>query len=79
MDPDERERNEVLLVASLIDKVPNLAGLTRTCEIMNAKGLVIDNSEVVKTDEFRNIAVTAEKWLPIYEVKQKFLLQYLLF
>jgi len=46
---------------------------------MNAKGLVIDNSEVVKTDEFRNIAVTAEKWLPIYEVKQKFLLQYLLF
>ena len=62
-------RNDVILVASLIDKVPNLAGLTRTCEIMNAKGLVIDNKEVVKTDEFKTIAVTAEKWLPIYEVK----------
>ena len=31
------------MVASLIDKVPNLAGLTRTCEIMNAQGLVINN------------------------------------
>jgi tRNA G18 (ribose-2'-O)-methylase SpoU len=43
----------------LIDKVPNLAGLTRTCEIMNAKALVIDNKDVINTEEFRQIAVTA--------------------
>ena len=61
----------MILVASLIDKVPNLAGLTRTCEIMNVKGLVIGNRQVVKTDEFKTIAVTAEKWLPIYEVQER--------
>jgi tRNA guanosine-2'-O-methyltransferase len=61
----------LILVASLIDKVPNLAGLTRTCEIMNVKGLVIGNRQVVKTDEFKTIAVTAEKWLPIYEVQER--------
>lgn len=44
---------------------------------MNAKGLVINTKQVVQTDEFRNIAVTAEKWLPIYEVREPDLLQYL--
>jgi hypothetical protein len=36
-----------------------LAGLTRTCEIMNAKALVLDNKDVINTEEFRQIAVTA--------------------
>lgn len=62
------------MVASLIDKVPNLAGLTRTCEIMNAKGLAVNNGSIVKLDEFKTIAVTAEKWLPIYEVQERHLL-----
>ena len=65
---DGRKRNEIIMVASLIDRVPNLAGLTRTCEIMNAKALVIGNKAVVKSAEFESIAVTAQKWLPIYEV-----------
>ena len=32
----KRERNQVIICASLIDKIPNLSGLTRTCEVMNA-------------------------------------------
>jgi tRNA guanosine-2'-O-methyltransferase len=56
---EDRHRNDVIMVASLIDKVPNLAGLTRTCEIMNAKGLVVNNGNIIKLEEFKVIAVTA--------------------
>jgi len=65
------------LCASLIDKVPNLAGLARTSEIMNASSLVINNSSVCQLEEFKGISVTSEKWLPIYEVKERDLLDYL--
>ena len=58
------------MCASLIDKIPNLAGLSRTCEIMNASSLLVDNGSVVKNDEFKAVAVTSEKWLPIYQVQE---------
>jgi len=76
---ENRKRNDVIICASLIDKTPNLAGLTRTCEIMNAKALTINNKDVVKMDEFAQIAVTAQKWQPIYEVKVAHLLEYLVY
>lgn len=72
-------RNDVIVCASLIDKVPNLAGLARTSEIMNASALIINNKSVIETDEFRGVAVTSEKWLPIYEVIEKDLMKYLEF
>ena len=46
---------------------------------MNVKSLIINNKAVVKTDEFRSIAVTAHKWLPIHEVRVPHLLDYLKF
>ena len=67
------------MCASLIDKVPNLAGLTRTAEIMNASSLIINNSCYLNSDEYKGISVTAEKWLPIYKVTEKDLLEYLAF
>lgn len=73
----KRRRNEIILCAALIDKIPNLAGLARTSEIMNASSLVIGNAEVCQTEEFKGISVTSEKWLPIYEVKERDLLDYL--
>ncbi len=62
----QRQRNEIIMCASLIDKVPNLAGLSRTAEIMNASSLVINNKCYLQNDEFKAISVTSEKWLPIY-------------
>ena len=76
---ESRRRNEIIMCASLIDKVPNLAGLARTSEIMNASSLVINNRAVCETDEFKGVSVTSEKWLPIYEVQEKDLYQYLLY
>jgi tRNA guanosine-2'-O-methyltransferase len=63
----------------LIDKIPNLAGLSRTCEIMNASSLIINNHMDLKSEEFKAISVTSEKWLPIYQVIEYDLLNYLAF
>ena len=73
----QRQRNDIIMCASLIDKVPNLAGLSRTAEIMNASSLVINNNCYLDSDEFKAIAVTSEKWLPIYQVVEKDLMDYL--
>lgn len=67
------------MCAALIDKVPNLAGLARTSEIMNASCLVINNRAVCDLDEFKGVSVTSEKWLPIVEVQEKHLYEYLEF
>ena len=76
---ENRKRNDVIMCASLIDKIPNLGGLARTSEIMNASALVINNRAVCETDEFKGVSVTSEKWLPIIEIKEKDLYQYLEF
>ena len=76
---ENRERNEIIRCAALIDKVPNLAGLARTSEIMNASALVINNRGVVDLEEFKGVSVTSEKWLPIYEVQEINLYKYLLY
>jgi tRNA G18 (ribose-2'-O)-methylase SpoU len=71
-------RQELIVVASLIDKIPNLAGLARTCEVFQASSLVVAQASVVNDPEFQNISVTAEKWIPIMEVPEAGLEAYLL-
>lgn len=63
-----RLRAPLIVVASLIDKTPNLAGLCRTCEIFNCEALCLDNTKVVHDQTFQSISVTAEKWLPLLSV-----------
>ena len=72
-----RVRQDVIICASLIDRVPNLAGLCRTCEIFAATSLVVPDKGIVHDENFKNIAVTAYEWVPIEEVKEKDLLQWL--
>ena len=64
-------------MASLIDKLPNLAGLSRTCEIFQAEKLVVSNAKVTEHDEFQAISVTSERWLPIEECKEADIMDYL--
>ncbi|CAH9086609.1 unnamed protein product [Cuscuta europaea] len=64
----KKSRQDIIVVASLIDRIPNLAGLTRTCEVFRAGGLAIANKEVLKDKQFQLISVTAEKWVPILEI-----------
>ena len=56
------------LVASLVDRLPNLGGLCRTCEIFGVGRLVIGSMRFAEESDFRNTSVTAEKWVPMEEV-----------
>ncbi|KAJ3097538.1 Tar (HIV-1) RNA binding protein 1 [Phlyctochytrium planicorne] len=74
----KKERNTLIVVASLISKAPNLGGLCRTCEIFNAELLVVGNMKLKDDPAFMSTAVTSDKWMPMIEVKEPDLLDYLL-
>jgi tRNA G18 (ribose-2'-O)-methylase SpoU len=61
-------RQELIIVASLIDKLPNLAGLARTCEVFRASKLVLQDASITKNPLFASISVSAEHWVPIEQV-----------
>ncbi|KAF9602118.1 hypothetical protein IFM89_025163 [Coptis chinensis] len=61
-------RQDFILVASLLDRIPNLAGLARTCEVFKASGLAVADASIVNDKQFQLISVTAEKWVPLIEV-----------
>ena len=64
----EHEWAPLIVMASLVHKLPNLGGLARTAEIFGAQKLVLHDRRLIKHEQFRNVAVTAEKWVPIEEV-----------
>ena len=63
-----QRRHELVVVASLVDKLPNLAGITRTSEVFNLQMVTMAAKNVLNDTEFKSMAVTADKWLPIMEV-----------
>ena len=67
----------LVVVASLLDRIPNLAGLARTCEVMGAEALVMRDKKATTRPEFTQISVTAEKHLPVREVPARRLASYL--
>lgn len=68
MERIRSSQQHFILVASLIDRIPNLAGLARTCEVFKAAGLAIADTNILHDKQFQLISVTAEKWVPIVEV-----------
>ncbi|XP_057978420.1 uncharacterized protein LOC131164899 isoform X2 [Malania oleifera] len=68
MERIRASRQQFVLVASLLDRIPNLAGLARTCEVFKAAGLAIADTDILHDKQFQLISVTAEKWVPIIEV-----------
>ena len=67
----------LVVVASLIDKLPNLGGLCRTCEILGVGLYVVPCEKSVKEPEFQSVSVTAHQWTPIREVRPTDLVSYL--
>ncbi|CAI5733748.1 unnamed protein product [Hyaloperonospora brassicae] len=66
----QRPRQPIIMCASLVDKVPNLAGLARTCEIFNAQKMIVPNLFVTEQDPtFAAVSATACKWMPLEEVR----------
>ena len=64
-------KQNLIVCASLVDKVPNLAGLARTCEIFAANSLVLPDVSVAKMDNFQAISVGAADWINMEEVKEE--------
>ncbi|EFJ43424.1 hypothetical protein VOLCADRAFT_35411, partial [Volvox carteri f. nagariensis] len=67
----------LIVVASLLENVPNMAGLCRTCESLGCEALVLPSRAVVASEAFKRQAVTSERWLPLVEVSPRDLAAYL--
>ena len=74
-----KKRNDIIICATLVDKISSLAGMARTSEIMNVEYLVVNDKSYALTDEFKGISVASEKWFPVYEVTKENLKEYLEF
>jgi tRNA(Leu) C34 or U34 (ribose-2'-O)-methylase TrmL len=72
-----QKKQSLIVCATLIDKVPNLAGLARTCEIFSAQSLILPNLLVRKQDDFKSISASANDWIEIEECKEEDLLNWL--
>ncbi|XP_021353649.1 probable methyltransferase TARBP1 [Mizuhopecten yessoensis] len=89
MTPDDEAQEELdfckkrhqagglVLVTSLIEKLPNLGGLCRTSEIFGVSEFVIGRMKNLEDKMFQTLSVTAQKWLPITEVYKKKLTTFL--
>lgn len=64
-----QRKQQLIVCASLIDKIPNLGGLARTAEIFAADRLIIPDKSVCKMDNFRSISVGAGEWIDIEQVR----------
>eukprot|EP00817_Percolomonadidae_sp_ATCC50343_P002970 CAMPEP_0117426748 /NCGR_PEP_ID=MMETSP0758-20121206/6777_1 /TAXON_ID=63605 /ORGANISM="Percolomonas cosmopolitus, Strain AE-1 (ATCC 50343)" /LENGTH=252 /DNA_ID=CAMNT_0005212057 /DNA_START=2068 /DNA_END=2826 /DNA_ORIENTATION=- len=74
----KQDPQPIIMIASLCSKIPNLAGLCRTCEIFNVEKLVMSNVKEVKSDQyFKTMSVTAHHWINLEEVNQPDLIAYI--
>lgn len=55
-------RSELIVVGSLLEKLPNMAGLTRTCEVLGSGTLVLPSATVLADREYQSVAVTSDRW-----------------
>lgn len=68
---------DMVIVASLVDRIPNLAGLSRTCEIFGATSLALPSLAVCTDPNFQNISMTSEHWLETEECRPSDLISFL--
>lgn len=58
----------LIVVASFVNRLPNLGGIARTCEVFGVKQLIVANLNDTKDKEFQRLSVTAEKWINMLQV-----------
>ncbi|CCD23372.1 tRNA (guanosine(18)-2'-O)-methyltransferase NDAI_0B03380 [Naumovozyma dairenensis CBS 421] len=62
------KRSDLIVVASLVDKPPNLGGICRLCDVLGVGLLTVQDIKVKNHPQFKNVAVTADRWMPMEEV-----------
>jgi tRNA(Leu) C34 or U34 (ribose-2'-O)-methylase TrmL len=70
-------RQELIICASLVDNPANVGGLARTSEVFRLARLVVNDASMLKQALFKQLAVTADKWLPVSAVSPAALPAYL--
>ncbi|CDH14102.1 related to tRNA (guanosine(18)-2'-O)-methyltransferase [Zygosaccharomyces bailii ISA1307] len=65
------DRSDLVVVASLVDKAPNLGGICRLCDVLGVGLLTVPSISVKKNPQFKNVAVTADRWMPLEELQPK--------
>lgn len=78
VEEDKCRKNDLILIATLIDSPANLGGLTRTCEIYGVNQLILSDIKIIANKEFKSLSLSSEKWVHITERKEKDLIEYLL-
>lgn len=67
--PDKNvTRSDLIVVSSLVDKPPNLGGICRLCDVLGVGLLAVQDIRVKNHPQFKNVAVTADRWMPMAEV-----------
>lgn len=64
----KKTTNDLIVIASLVDRVPNLGGLCRTCEVLGVRDFVLATLRVTEEKDFMSLSVSAEKWINVLEV-----------
>lgn len=71
-------RSDLIVVSSLVDKPPNLGGICRLCDVLGAGLLTLNDINVKNNQQFKTVAVTADQWMPMIEVKVDAIKDYLI-
>ncbi|KAK9469055.1 hypothetical protein V1512DRAFT_280871, partial [Lipomyces arxii] len=66
--PVRTTKGKLIILASLVDKAPNLGGICRLADVLGAELLCIPDINMLNNRDFQSVAVTADKWMPIKEV-----------
>ncbi|CAH2108634.1 unnamed protein product [Euphydryas editha] len=64
-----KDKSNLILVASLIDKLPNLGGMARTSEVFGVQTYVVDSLRHLQDKQFQGLSVSAERWINVEEVR----------
>ncbi|KAF6023006.1 hypothetical protein EB796_018701 [Bugula neritina] len=70
-------KDGLILVTSLIEKLPNLGGLCRTAEIFGVQEMIVNNLKLIQDANFLSTSVTAHQWISMKQVPAHCLPQYL--
>uniref|UniRef100_A0A336LZ75 CSON008651 protein n=1 Tax=Culicoides sonorensis TaxID=179676 RepID=A0A336LZ75_CULSO len=74
---NKTEHSDLIVIATLLTKQPNLGGLARTCEIFNIDQYIVGSLQQTEMMAFQSLSMSADKWLKMAEVKPNDLLEYL--
>jgi len=72
-----KRHQAMTIVATLLDKLPNLAGLCRTGEVFSLAKLTLPSITLAADKQFKSMSVSAERWMPMEEVRPADLPAYL--